>query len=80
MSPHKTGWERHTFARLNCEGTQRKGALRHGDPRMNTVLVLATVAVVLVIIFDYTNGFHDASNIIATTIASRAMTGLRLSA
>ena len=49
-------------------------------PRMNTVLVLATVAVVLVVIFDYTNGFHDASNIIATTIASRAMTGLRLSA
>jgi PiT family inorganic phosphate transporter len=26
------------------------------------------------VIFDYTNGFHDASNIIATTIASRAMT------
>jgi len=41
---------------------------------MNTVLVLATIAVVLVVIFDYTNGFHDASNIIATTIASRAMT------
>lgn len=41
---------------------------------MNTVLVLATVAVVLVVVFDYTNGFHDASNIIATVIASRAMT------
>jgi PiT family inorganic phosphate transporter len=41
---------------------------------MNTVLVIATIAIVLVIIFDYTNGFHDASNIIATVIASRAMT------
>ncbi len=41
---------------------------------MNSVLVLATVAIVLVVVFDYTNGFHDASNIIATTIASRAMT------
>lgn len=41
---------------------------------MNTVLVLATIAVILVVIFDYTNGFHDASNIIATTIASRALT------
>jgi len=28
---------------------------------MNTVLVIATIAIVLVIIFDYTNGFHDAS-------------------
>ena len=41
---------------------------------MNSVLVLATIAVVLIVIFDYTNGFHDASNIIATVIASRAMT------
>ena len=35
-------------------------------------LALATVAVVL--LFDYTNGFHDAANIVATVIASRAMT------
>lgn len=35
------------------------------------VLVIATVIVVL--IFDFTNGFHDAANIIATMIASRAM-------
>ena len=41
---------------------------------METLLVLAIVAIVIVIIFDYTNGFHDASNIIATVIASRAMT------
>ncbi|HUT41587.1 MAG TPA: inorganic phosphate transporter [Gammaproteobacteria bacterium] len=37
-----------------------------------SVLIIATV--ILVVIFDYTNGFHDASNIIATVIASRAMT------
>jgi inorganic phosphate transporter, PiT family len=36
------------------------------------ILVYAGIAVVL--IFDYTNGFHDASNIIATPIASRALT------
>jgi PiT family inorganic phosphate transporter len=41
---------------------------------METLLVLAVIAVVVVLIFDYTNGFHDASNIIATVIASRAMT------
>lgn len=37
-----------------------------------SILVYAAVAVVL--LFDYTNGFHDASNIIATPIASRALT------
>lgn len=41
---------------------------------MNTVLILTVAAVVMVVIFDYTNGFHDASNIVATVIASRAMT------
>jgi PiT family inorganic phosphate transporter len=39
---------------------------------MVTDLAIATIAIVL--IFDYTNGFHDASNIVATVIASRAMT------
>lgn len=39
---------------------------------MTVWLAIATIAIVLV--FDYTNGFHDASNIVATVIASRAMT------
>jgi PiT family inorganic phosphate transporter len=38
------------------------------------VFLLAIVAVVIVLLFDYTNGFHDAANIVATVIASRAMT------
>ncbi len=38
-------------------------------------LVLSTVVIVL--LFDYTNGFHDAANIVATVIASRAMTPAR---
>ncbi|MBU1235647.1 MAG: inorganic phosphate transporter [Gammaproteobacteria bacterium] len=41
---------------------------------MNTVLALAVFAVLIVLLFDYTNGFHDAANIIASAIASRAMT------
>ncbi len=44
---------------------------------MDTLLILAILAVVIVLIFDYTNGFHDASNIIATVIASRAMTPIQ---
>jgi PiT family inorganic phosphate transporter len=41
---------------------------------MDVLVTLAVIAVIVVLIFDYTNGFHDASNIIATVIASRAMT------
>jgi inorganic phosphate transporter, PiT family len=41
---------------------------------MNTLFILALVAVLIVLVFDYTNGFHDAANIVASIIASRAMT------
>ncbi|MDD5329166.1 MAG: inorganic phosphate transporter [Sulfuricella sp.] len=41
---------------------------------MDPILILAISAVVIVLLFDYTNGFHDAANIVATVIASRAMT------
>jgi PiT family inorganic phosphate transporter len=40
---------------------------------METLTLLAIIAVFIVLAFDYTNGFHDAANIIATVIASRAM-------
>lgn len=41
---------------------------------MDPIFLLVIAAVVTVLLFDYTNGFHDAANIIATVIASRAMT------
>ena len=41
---------------------------------MDTLYILAITAVIVVLFFDYTNGFHDAANIVATVIASRAMT------
>jgi len=41
---------------------------------METTAGLAITTIVIVLIFDYTNGFHDASNIVATVVASRAMT------
>ncbi len=40
----------------------------------STILVLAIATIAIVLVFEYTNGFHDAANIIATVIASRAMT------
>jgi len=41
---------------------------------MDTLLILTITTIAIVLIFEYTNGFHDAANIIATVIASRAMT------
>ncbi len=41
---------------------------------MDSLFMIATVTVIVLVVFDYTNGFHDASNVIATVIASRAMT------
>ena len=54
---------------LQCEFCKR---LKRG--RMDTLFWLAVATVVIVLFFDYTNGFHDAANIVATIIASRAMT------
>ncbi|MEO5345268.1 MAG: inorganic phosphate transporter [Magnetococcus sp. YQC-9] len=46
---------------------------------MDTSLIhtLMWTTIVVVLIFDYTNGFHDASNIIGSIIASRAMTPIQ---
>ncbi len=41
------------------------------------LFVLAIATIVIVLVFEYTNGFHDAANIIATVIASRAMTPIQ---
>lgn len=41
---------------------------------MDSLLYLVIFATALVIFFDFTNGFHDASNMVASAIASRAMT------
>ncbi|MGR9101469.1 MAG: anion permease, partial [Gammaproteobacteria bacterium] len=39
--------------------------------------VFVVLAVLVTLVFDFTNGFHDASNIIATIVASRAMTPIQ---
>jgi PiT family inorganic phosphate transporter len=41
---------------------------------VDVIAVLTIATVIIVLLFDYTNGFHDAANIVATVIASRAMT------
>ena len=39
---------------------------------MEIAIIVAVVVVALV--FDYTNGFHDAANAIATSVSTRALT------
>lgn len=41
---------------------------------MEIAFVLLVVAVILTLIFDYINGFHDAANAIATVVSTKAMT------
>jgi PiT family inorganic phosphate transporter len=41
---------------------------------MDATLVAVGAVVVIALIFDFTNGFHDAANAIATSISTRALT------
>ena len=40
---------------------------------MELAIILLVVAVVLTLIFDYINGFHDAANAIATVVSTKAL-------
>src|SRR5881392_629989 len=37
-------------------------------------LAIVITVVVIALVFDYTNGFHDAANAIATSVSTRALT------
>jgi len=41
---------------------------------VDLTLVLVILVVVIALAFDYTNGFHDAANAIATSVSTRALT------
>ena len=40
---------------------------------MDAELVLLIIVVVTALAFDFTNGFHDTANVVATSISTRAM-------
>ncbi|MBF0461841.1 MAG: inorganic phosphate transporter [Magnetococcales bacterium] len=44
---------------------------------MDNIAMLMWTTIVVVLVFDFTNGFHDASNITGSIIASRAMTPIQ---
>ena len=41
---------------------------------MDLIAVVVITVVVVALAFDYTNGFHDAANAIATSVSTRALT------
>jgi PiT family inorganic phosphate transporter len=44
---------------------------------MNETLILAATIVVIALVFDFINGFHDAANSVATIVATRVLTPFR---
>ncbi|MGE4427668.1 MAG: inorganic phosphate transporter, partial [Solirubrobacteraceae bacterium] len=40
---------------------------------MDAGLLLLVLVVVTALAFDYTNGFHDTANVVATSISTRAL-------
>lgn len=41
---------------------------------MTGMLIMVALVVIIALAFDYTNGFHDAANAIATSVSTRALT------
>ena len=41
---------------------------------MDTTFILVSSVIILALGFDFTNGFHDAANAIATSVSTRAWT------
>src|SRR5215475_15582214 len=44
---------------------------------MNLTFVIVAITVVVALVFDFTNGFHDAANSIATVVSTRVLSPAR---
>lgn len=40
---------------------------------MNTILIFTVVIIILAVVFDFINGFHDTANAIATSVSTKAL-------
>src|ERR1700761_238823 len=54
------------------EACKSGAPMRHGA-FMNEALVLLVLVIGMALVFDFVNGFHDASNSIATIVATRVL-------
>jgi len=66
-----------TSEKATTGSTRRNWSAIVGENKVDMVTSLAILTIVIVLIFDYTNGFQDASNIVATVTASRALTPIQ---
>ena len=55
-------------------GKARRWQGSDGRARMATTLFLVTLVIVTALFFDFTNGFHDSANAMATSVATGALT------
>ena len=46
---------------------------------MTALMAFVVVIIIVALIFDYVNGFHDAANSIATVVSTRVLSPARLS-
>jgi len=54
-------------------GGSGDGALSTARPPMTTTLFLVAVVILTALFFDFTNGFHDSANAMATSVATGAL-------
>ena len=59
-------------ARGRCRCVRERGRRARGDSRQEPVTLLV-ITVVVALVFDFTNGFHDTANSVATSISTRAL-------
>src|SRR3954464_6689467 len=57
----------------SCERDRKYGPTGHSFPGVDTGDVIVVLVVAVALVFDFTNGFHDTANAMATTIATGAL-------
>ena len=71
-----SGIETNSDAESECDSKPVQTRSKKGSP-MSGALALVVLGVFVALLFDYSNGMQDAANMLATVIASRAMTPIQ---
>ena len=65
---------RHRSLRGRRQRARRRRRQARLTPRMDANLLAVVALIVVALVFDYINGFHDAANSIATVVSTRVLT------
>ena len=69
-----TSWSRRRTPSRRSRTTSRRSRSRRAERPVTLTLALVILVVAVALVFDYTNGFHDAANAIATSVSTGALT------